>query len=334
MSKNNYLKKWILKEISKPLFFRTLFYNYILEKNSSIILKNIVTDPWNGDRDNGIKLLKGFITFQGETVNYKNSIWKKNLGSSILRGQLHCFEWVRDLKALGTNEARIFLRKSLDEWIRIFGNWSEFEWRGDIVGKRICSLLGNLSFFCLSADEKFQKKVLRNIIKQVNHLIKTKIRDVEGYDRIFAIKGIILASLSFKSHEKSIFFGLKLLDREIEKQILSDGCHYSKAPSKHFEFLKNIIDIRHYLAEGKIKISKDINELILKMSSIVKFFRTGNGSLATFNDTHFIENEEINAVQLRANSKLPIPRTLTTSGFQRISEKKNKFYNGLWATSY
>ena len=325
MKKKNIFKSWFLKEVTKPFFFKSLFYNYIIEKNLSPRLSNLINDPWNGDSSNGMKILKGFVTFQGETINFKNSIWNKSLGSSLLRNRLHSFEWVRDLKALGTNDARIFLRKSLNEWIRIFGNWSEDEWRGDIVGKRICSLLGNLSFYCVSAESQFQSKILRNIIKQGNHLITSRLNNVNGFNRIFAIKGIILVSICFKVLEKNIFLGLKLLNEEINNQVLPDGCHFSKAPSKHFEFLKNLIDIRHYLAEAKIKIPNEINELIFRMSPVVKFFRSGDGSLATFNNSNFIENDEINKVLIRSNSKLPVPNTLINSGFQKISERKINF---------
>ena len=32
--------------------------------------------------------------------------------------ELHTFEWIKNVKALGTNKARLFLRDNIREWIK------------------------------------------------------------------------------------------------------------------------------------------------------------------------------------------------------------------------
>ena len=83
--------------------------------------------------------------------------------------------------------------------------------------------------------------------------------------------------------------------------------------------------LKTFLGLSKISIPKFLNETIYKMSSVLKFFRIGNGELAIFNSYKFIETDEINDVLKRSNSRLKIPEILKYSGFQRISENRLSF---------
>ena len=69
------------------------------------------------------------------------------------------FEWVKDVRALGTNKARIFLRDNIREWMKFRNKWDSFSWRTDILSKRISFLMSNMSFFYNTADEDFQKNL-------------------------------------------------------------------------------------------------------------------------------------------------------------------------------
>ena len=101
--------------------------------------------------------------------------------------------------------------------------------------------------------------------------------------------------------------------------------HYLRSPSEQFVFLQSLVDIKNFLGLSKISIPKFLNETIYKMSSVLKFFRIGNGELAIFNSYKFIETDEINDVLKRSNSRLKIPEILKYSGFQRISENRLSF---------
>ena len=52
------------------------------------------------------------------------------------------------------------------------------------------------------------------------------------------------------------------------------------------------------------------------MSSVLKFFKIGNGELSIFNKYKFVDPDEINEVLKRSNSKLKIPDTLKFSVFR------------------
>ena len=314
-----------IKNTSNLFFQKTPIYDYILMKDISSKISIILNDPWQGDRRKGQDIIDGYIKFYGETVYYKTNIWEKNNASKLWKEELHSFSWARDIRSIGTNNSRLFLRKSVEQWIKKYNKWSEFEWKDSILAKRVSSLIENFMFYCSSAEESFQDTLLKSICKQANHLFKKNISETDGFDRILIIKSIIIVALTFNNFKKKLNFGINLLLLEIENQILQDGCHYLKSPSIHLEFLKNLIDIKSYLIDAKKNIPQKLDTSISKSASVLKFFKSGNGLLSTFNRSSYKSNNELNQVLIRANSKLKTPLFLEKSGFRRLSKNKITF---------
>ena len=318
------MKRKLLTNTIKKIFFSTPVYDFIISKNLSAKVKHFLNDSWEGDLENGKNFINGYINFYGETLNYKKSIWEKNSATSKWKEALHSFDWIKDLKLVGAGKSGVFVRKEILEWITIYNSWSQLEWRSDILGKRICALLGNLNFFFSSADEKFQQILLKSICKQGNHLIKNNLYDALGFHRIYAVKGIIALSVSLSVFRKYKAAGIKLLIKEINDQVFLDGCHYLKSPSKHIEFLLNLIDIKNYLSTLNIEVPKKINQSIISMSVAAKFFRHPNGSLTTFNNSSHVSLKKINQIIIRSNSKKKVSSYQNIAGFNRIY--KNRLY--------
>ena len=149
--------------------------------------------------------------------------------------------------------------------------------------------MSNMSFFYETADENFQKKFIKLLNKQSVHLIKTYKKKNYGDKKIFIAKAIILSSLSFKNLSGKLNSGINYLRKVIDKDILDDGLHYLRSPIEQFIFLQSLIDIKNLLGLSKIVIPKFLNENIYKLSSVLKFFKIGNGELSIFNKYRFIE---------------------------------------------
>ena len=80
--------------------------------------------------------------------------------------------WIKDVRAVGTDEARIFVRQKILSWIDQSDYLSQHIWDVEVMSKRIFYLLTNLSFFFETANESFQKKFAENINKQSILLLK------------------------------------------------------------------------------------------------------------------------------------------------------------------
>ena len=161
-----------LKKIRIFLYYKNPFYDFLLEKNAS---KEIIFYPenlWTGDSENGKRIVEGFLNFNGESVRFRDHIWEKNNATKFWNEQLHSFGWIKDVRAVGTNKARIFLRNNIREWLKRYKKWDSSTWKTEILSKRICFLLSHLSFFYNTADDDFQKDFSRSLNKQSSHLIK------------------------------------------------------------------------------------------------------------------------------------------------------------------
>ena len=64
MTDKNSLSKKCLK-----LFFKTPVYNFLINKNISTDVHNILSDPWGGDINSGYNILRGYIKFFNETIS-------------------------------------------------------------------------------------------------------------------------------------------------------------------------------------------------------------------------------------------------------------------------
>ena len=58
----------------------------------------------------------------------------KNKASEFWNDKLNSFDWIKDVRAVGTNKARIFLRNSI-EWLKKNKNWNENSWKKDVLAK-------------------------------------------------------------------------------------------------------------------------------------------------------------------------------------------------------
>ena len=90
---------------------------------------------------------------------------------------------------------------------------------------------------------------------------------------------------------------------EVDKQVTDEGLHKHKSPKIHLEFLQVLIDIKNFLSLSRIKVPEKVNSTILKMASFLKFYRHGDGSLASFNNSPQVSKLLIDQVLLRSNSK-------------------------------
>ncbi len=310
------------KIIKYLIYFKNPFYNFLLEKRASPKMLFSPEDYWGGDSEVGQKIIDGYINFYGESFSFKKNIWETNQASEFWNGQLHSFDWLRDVRAVGTNKARVFVRFNILEWLKKNKNWDNSSWKNDILARRIINLLGNLSFYFNTAEDEFQIKLAKNINKQALFLHDLQLEKILRKNRIFVIKALILSSLTFENLKNKLSLGLNWLDKIISEDLFEDGMHYSRSPSEHFFFLRSLIDIKNYLGTFRILIPKNLNSKISVMTSILKFFRIGDGQLGIFNNYENISNTMIEKVIKRANSKIKTPNQLAFSGFQRISENR------------
>ncbi len=311
----------LLRQLKLILFFKSRFYNII---SNNVIDSKILSNPesfWRGNKLNGIKILDGFLNYQKETVFLDNDIWEANHGSQTWNDYLNSFMWVSDIREVGTNQARLYLRKKIISWIDDSNYSNKSIWKTNVLSKRIFYLLTNLSFFFETANESFQKKFSENINKQCLFLLRIIRKNKKHRNQIFTIKSLILASLCFDNLKNQYEFAIKLLEIHI-KDSIEDGMHYLRSPSEHFFFLCSLIDIKNFLGNSNKEIPLEVNKTIDEMATTLKFFIIGDGHLSIFNKYDFVNKSKIDNAMKKVGHKVMLPKASNCSGFQRVSKNK------------
>lgn len=167
---------------------------------------------------------------------------------------------------------------------------------------------------------------LHSLAVQTRWLSKRVEIHLLGNHVIANAKALIYAGLFFEGFEakKWLFKGIKILKKELDKQILSDGAHFELSPMYHSIILEDLLDIINVLHFYKVEFPDSINlEIILfkqnaeKMLYWLESMTHPDGDISFFNDSAF----EI------ASS---LHKLLAYSEKLNLTRQKNKHIQSCW----
>ena len=139
------------------LWFRGLFYHRTLRGRRPQALTLIPEENWPGSSDRGAGLVEGRFRFLNHTVEASTAFSEANDTGPAWQARLHGFEWLRDMRAVGTEAARVQARQYVTDWAGANQNWHPLIWRPDVMSNRLCSWLTHAEFISAGADEEFAK---------------------------------------------------------------------------------------------------------------------------------------------------------------------------------
>src|SRR5690606_10370573 len=91
-------------------------------------------DPWPGSAPQGRHILNNVFAFAGQKFPGDPAPWKIDGASPDFQTALHGFEWLRDLRALGGDAARLTARSLVRDWLQHHKRWDAVAWKPDTVG--------------------------------------------------------------------------------------------------------------------------------------------------------------------------------------------------------
>ncbi|NCC21383.1 MAG: heparinase [Alphaproteobacteria bacterium] len=280
-------------------------------------------DPWPGDIERGRWLCSGAFRMDGEQLDMHGDYWEPFSVGSAWYDFLHGFEWLRDLKALGGDQGRKQARSMVENWMRRYPRWHEDSWSPGLTGKRIAMWTATYDFFGESADDTFQEDFLDSLIRQSRHLGRSISGMDGGLEIIQASKGLVYAGASLAGFEQWIEQGLAVLERQIERQILTDGCHASRSPAATVRALQLLVDVRFTLLAARVPVPEKLQHAIDRMSPAIRFFRYADKGLALFNGTNEGDRSLLDTVLVHANARGKALRTLPHAGFERVTQGRS-----------
>ncbi len=316
--------------LKRPVFALP-FYRFSLPGLIATNLAVTPTDPWPGRAEAGSALVQGVFAFAGQSLSNPAPLWSPAGAGTDWLSEMHSFAWLRDLRALGGDVARRQARDLVRAWLDTHRAWSLPAWDPLTSGRRLASWLGCFEFFAASAEIEFRHRLLASIAQQAQHLCRALPAGLGGADLIAAAKGLIFAGAALPGGKVWRERGLEILRRELARQILPDGGHIERSPSRHMAVLRDLIDARGALArvespgtaageEGGERwvAPSELTAAIEALAPVLRMYQHGDGGLGLFNGSVEESGWQVDLVLQRAGGpRRPIGQA-PESGFQRL----------------
>lgn len=294
-------------------------YNWSLGGSAPEYISFTPADMWPGEAERGKWLCSGAFALDGEHIAMHGDCWEPEGVSACWLSHMHGFSWLRDLRALGGDEARRQAREMISSWMSRYRNWSDFAWKTGLTGRRVANWIALYDFYGASATREFQQDLFESLARQARHLSRTLPGSAEGLEKLYGIRGLAFAGLAFSGRQGWVAQALDLLQQETKKQILPDGGHISRNPQQLLEALKIFVDIRAAILAAGYPAPEQITYTIDRMAQALRFFRYADKGLTVFNGSQEGDAVLVDAVLARANTQGKILSALPHSGYQRIT---------------
>ncbi len=276
-----------------------------------------VRDPWPGDPNRGALLIKGELQIGGALQPLRQGGWQQIGGPAAMRAGAHGFSWLRDLRALGTDAARLRARALVSEWIASSPT-DAIAHRPDVVGARITAWLGHYDFFASTADDAFRQRLMSRLVSDARGLSAALPAEELDARALTAMKGLVAAAVALREHAGFLTRALRFLPQEISRQILPDGCHAERSPAAQMSALQDLTEIRALLQTSQTQPPPVLAHAIERMAPALRMMRHGDGALCLFNGSKEESSTLVDLVLTQAGRGGRGPSALSEGGFHRM----------------
>ncbi|WP_426955356.1 heparinase II/III family protein [Muricoccus radiodurans] len=273
-------------------------------------------DLWPGDAARGQRLLKGELEVMGTARPMPEGAFGPGDGSPAWRAALHGFGWLRDLRALGSDAARLRARDITGDWLAR-GGADPVSDAPEVVGTRISAWLGHWDFVAATAEDGLRRAMMQRLGADARGLVAGLPAEARHRGALVAIKGGLAAAVALEE-EAWLTRCLRFLPAEIDRQILPDGAHVERSPAALLLALQDLIELRNLLHGTGIEAPPQLALALDRAAPALRLFRHGDGGLAAFNGTREEAASLLDLVLTQAQARGRAPLILGDAGFQRL----------------
>ena len=223
-------------------------------------------------------------SFSFLNTNYKFSSigWNSTKPEILWNYNLHYFDYINAPSYKNSYEAELYL---INDWICKNHPDSSIGWSPYPLSLRV------VNWIKWSIKNNYTEDIfIKSLHDQARFLENRLEKHILGNHLFANCKALIFAGIYISSPDSDRWLknGLKILQSELNEQVLDDGGNFELSPMYHLIFLEDLLDISNLLEVYEIEISKTLKNLIdskiSKMILWMKYLIHPDGSLVLFND--------------------------------------------------
>ncbi len=219
--------------------------------------------------------------------------WNDATQSQLWRYHLHYFDYLRDLfiwKAGGeSRHAYQTFRQLVRSWIDGNATLSGDGWHAYTISLRVVNWIHACSVFEeeLHADRETKNLLLSSLYAQSQILFTDLEFDVRGNHLLENLRALIWAGLVFEGVEARQWFAraMRILEQEVEEQILTDGGHFERSPGYHLVVFKDLLEIGLWLRRNDKAAPAWLDSALHRMHQYLWSILAPDGNVPLLKDT-------------------------------------------------
>mgnify|MGYP003362598770 CR=1 FL=1 len=275
-----------------------------------------VRDLWPGDPLAGARLVRGSLTWAGYTHPVGPGMWDAPEFKPAFREGLLGFHWLRDLRAVGTDAARLKARALVDDWLHHPAQNPQALECG-VIGARVAAWLGHYDFFAASASDAFRQRLMARILVEGRTIAALMPPERHDWHALAALKGLLAVAVAMPEYTGFLARYRRYIDTVVEHQILPDGWHVERSPEVQLRALRELAEMRAMMQAVQHALPHSVALALDKMSPVLRAMRHGDGGLALFNGSHEGSAALVDMVLSQATRTRVVARSMPDGGFVR-----------------
>jgi len=278
-----------------------------------------VRDPWAGEPQAGARVLKGEFFVAGTARPLEPGLWGGAEASPVWAEAAHGFLWLRELRAVGSDAARLKARALAQAWIAGAGRATPVAARAEVRGNRLSALLAHWDFLAESAEAGFRASVMAQVVEDARALSDMLPPETIDARAISALRGLAVAGVALPGAEAYLARAIRFLEQEVARQVLADGGHVERSPAALLSVFADLIEVRHLLGAVRQTVPGWLAGAIERIAPALAALRHGDGAPALFNGTREESAGRLAQAFAQAPARARAVQRLPEMGFQRLA---------------
>ena len=273
---------------------------------------------WPGMPERGAAILAGEIELLGRKLPIPQPFWSLAPDNARLAVELHSFAWLADLVSAG-NAGIVLARQLIDQWLLLPESRDRALRHPAIAGPRLAAWVQSADRLLVGGDAGFDERLRRRILEEAASLARLLPAGLCGSALIETLKGLLLAALALPEVGAWERLAMIQLERELGRQILPDGGHVERNPSRQLHLVRDLAEIELARARAGRPASPVIAAALRVSGPMLRLLQHGDGGLALFNGAN---EETAGLIETVLTAAGETPQAMTRAphfGFQRLA---------------